>query len=82
VLGIDSDTVGFRSVWIKPHLGKLTSASGKIPHPAGEIAVKYSIVKKKWNADIQLPPQVEGVFIWKNKFYALHGGKNVFDKLE
>ena len=41
VLGIDSDAPGFKKVKIIPHLGSLTHASGKIPHPNGEISVNY-----------------------------------------
>jgi hypothetical protein len=81
VLGIDSNSTGFKSVKVEPHLGKLRTASGKIPHPSGEIAVRYSIVKKKWNAEIELPQGVQGTFIWKGKSYALRAGRNMFEGL-
>src|SRR6185369_15435813 len=34
VLGVDSAAAGFRRVSVHPHLGKLASASGSVPHPA------------------------------------------------
>ena len=42
VLGIDSAAPGFRRVIIRPFLGRLTRASGAIPHPRGEIAVSLA----------------------------------------
>ena len=45
VLGIDSDAPGFSVIKIEPHLGKLTNASGSIPHPNGKVAVGYVLKK-------------------------------------
>lgn len=37
VLGVDSAAPRFRRVRIEPHLGKLESAKGVVPHPRGEV---------------------------------------------
>ena len=41
ILGIDSDGPGFSRILIEPSLGKLKEVSGTMPHPRGDIAVKY-----------------------------------------
>jgi len=78
VLGIDSDAPGFSSVKIEPFLGKMTSVSGKIPHPDGEVKVSYKKENTYWNIVIFLPEAIKGVLKWKGKSYQLTGGKNSF----
>jgi hypothetical protein len=79
VLGIDSDTPGFASVKITPHLGTLKIAEGKIPHPKGLIEVKYAITKKGMTAKISLPDGISGKLIWKGKEFGLTGSKQIVD---
>ena len=74
VLGIDSDGPGFQKVKIRPHLGKLSQARGKVPHPNGEVSVNYFQVNGKWKAEIMLPKNTTGTFYWKEKSYDLKGG--------
>ncbi|MEP6467445.1 MAG: alpha-L-rhamnosidase C-terminal domain-containing protein, partial [Parafilimonas sp.] len=76
VLGIDTDAPGFAKVKIEPHLGTLTSASGEIPHPNGNIKASYILQNGKWNIEITLPQKITGRFIWKGKEYVLQSGKN------
>jgi alpha-L-rhamnosidase len=76
ILGIDSDAPGFRKVKIEPHLGNLPEASGKMPHPAGAISVRYYQEKSQWKALVNLPKDITGRFVWKGKEYALAGGEN------
>ena len=76
VLGIDSDAPGFSKVKIEPRLGELKNVSGEMPHPRGNIAVKYVNNNNQWNAEINLPAKVTGRFIWKGKTYVLKEGKN------
>jgi hypothetical protein len=78
VLGIDTDAPGFSRVRIEPHLGDLLKASGEIPHPLGKITVKYLFEKGKWSAEIELPVNLTGLFIWKGQPYKLIGGLNRF----
>jgi hypothetical protein len=75
VLGIDSDGPGFQKVKIEPHLGKLTQAHGKMPHPNGEISVRYAQIRGKWKAEVILPKGIPGTFIWKGKTYELKPGE-------
>ncbi len=76
VLGIDSDAPGFRKVRIAPHLGDLKEASGSIPHPQGQIQVKYSVNNKnQLKAEVTLPTGVTGILIWNGKEQALTGGQ-------
>jgi len=77
VLGIDAAEVGFAKVKIEPHLGTMKKASGKIPHPNGEIKTDYVIDKKgKLSSTIILPKEVTGIFIWKGQSQKLHPGEN------
>lgn len=76
ICGITSDAPGFSSVLIAPSLGELTQVNATIPHPLGEIAV--TLLRKGKNgiaADISLPDQVKGTFIWNNQKVTLVGGK-------
>lgn len=75
LLGIDSDAAGFSSVRIAPSLGKLKDVSGSIPHPLGDVSVRYHVGKRgELHADISLPETVSGVFEWQGKRYDLRGG--------
>ncbi len=76
VLGIDSAAPGFNRVLIRPYLGNLTQASGLIPHPKGEIAVSLKLVAGKLNAEISLPPEVSGEFVWRGARRPLKPGLN------
>ncbi len=76
VLGIDSAAPGFNRVSIRPHLGKLTQASGSIPHPKGEIAVSLKLIGGKLNAEVSLPRDVAGEFVWRGARRPLKAGLN------
>ena len=76
ICGITPDAPGFTSVLISPSLGELTQVTATIPHPMGEITV--SLLRRDKNgikADISLPDQVKGTFIWNNQKVKLVGGK-------
>jgi len=75
VLGIDSDAPGFKKIKIEPHLGALEQASGKMPHPDGEIQVDYKKENEKWRIMISLPPNTTGRLLWKEKSFPLKPGK-------
>ncbi|MGH9315207.1 MAG: alpha-L-rhamnosidase C-terminal domain-containing protein [Vicinamibacterales bacterium] len=79
VLGIESAAPGFRRVLIRPFLGKLTRASGAIPHPAGEISVSLALEEKgRVSADVTLPAGVTGEFSWRGQRRALPSGESKF----
>ena len=76
VLGIESDAPGFSKVKIDPHLGAITHIGGQIPHPKGNISVRYDQQGAKWKIDIDLPEGTPGRLLWKGKDYLLKAGKN------
>ncbi len=80
VLGIDTDAPGFARVCIEPHLGKLTEASGAMPHPLGLIHVEYKKKGKTWTARIVLPQGLNGILIWQGKKINLVSGENKIKK--
>ena len=76
ILGIDSAAPGFKRVLVRPFLGKLTRASGAIPHPRGEVAVDLALRDGKLNAVVSLPADVQGDFVWQGERQPLHPGIN------
>jgi hypothetical protein len=76
VLGVDSAAPGFRRVVVRPHLGKLTKVSGAVPHPRGEIRVSLKLSGERLQADVHLPDQITGEFIWKGRRKPLAAGAN------
>lgn len=80
VLGVDSAAPGFKKVKIEPHLGKLTNASGSIPHPNGTISVSYK-KDKTWTVEVTLPKNTGGVLVWQGKEMILKAGENTVLKL-
>lgn len=79
LLGIDTDSPNFQKIKIQPNLCGLRNASGSIPHPNGEIFVKYVLnEQQKLEAEINLPKFTSGKFVWKNKEYPLKSGVNNF----
>ncbi len=79
VLGVEPASSGFKTIKIKPNLGNLKNASGKVPHPKGEIKVNYVVDSNGViEAEIILPVNTNGVFIWKDKEYIIKSGFQKF----
>jgi len=78
VAGIQPNSSGFGSLIIKPAMDELKSCEARLPHPLGNIHVKYTYLKKHWNILIEVPKKLPSTFVWANNTYALKGGKNVF----
>lgn len=78
VLGIESDAPGFKKVKIEPHLGTITQIGGEIPHPKGNVKVKYALQNNHWQVSITLPADTPGRLIWNGKEYPLRAGENNF----
>ena len=74
VLGIRPAAPGFARVTIAPFLGNLKRASGKIPHPRGEIKVSYRMKAGELTASIELPLGVPADFSWHGGRVELKGG--------
>lgn len=66
LLGIRPAAFGFRKVRIAPQLGPLTCARGRVPHPRGEIVADLKREDNRIAGTIELPPGVEGEFVWNN----------------
>jgi len=76
VLGIESDAPGFKKIKIEPHLGTITHIGGQIPHPDGNVSVRYDQQGSKWKVTAKLPAKTIGVLVWKGKTYPLKAGEN------
>jgi hypothetical protein len=74
VAGIESAAPGFSEVAIAPHLGQRRQVTASMPHPRGEIAVRYERKAESLVADITLPENLAGWFNWGGKKIKLHGG--------
>jgi hypothetical protein len=75
ICGIMPDKPGFATVRISPALGELTEAVATMPHPAGEI--KVNLQRKGKNgifAEVILPPNLTGIFVWQDKEIQLRSG--------
>jgi hypothetical protein len=75
VCGIVPAKPGFAAVDIAPNLGPLKEVTGRMPHPAGEIAVN---LKRKGTTgltgQVTLPPGLSGTFRWAGREIALKEG--------
>ncbi|MGB7581617.1 MAG: alpha-L-rhamnosidase C-terminal domain-containing protein [Sedimentisphaerales bacterium] len=75
VCGIEPAEPGFKSVRIEPHLGPLTWVEGKMPHPLGQISVRFERDGKTGiKGSITLPPGLTGKFFWNGKSADLKSG--------
>jgi alpha-L-rhamnosidase len=72
VLGVDSAAPGFGRVSVRPHLGKLKSAAGSVPHPKGNVEVRI----EPGSATVTLPAGVTGEFAWRGVRKELLPGVN------
>ena len=78
ILGIRPGSSGFHSVLIQPEPGSLRFARGKIPHPAGEIAVEFSISQDSEKWEIHLPEPLKGEFRRNGQSFPLPSGRSEF----
>jgi len=78
VAGVRPKTPGFSNVMIAPHLGRLRNVSATVPTPKGMIEVKLDSNATGVHAEVDLPPNVYGRFLWKRKTTAMHPGNQQF----
>jgi hypothetical protein len=75
VLGVRPASPGFRTVVIAPALGPLHTASGRVPHPRGDIDVALTRVGAAGlTAEVTLPAGLAGRFEWRGRSVPLHAG--------
>lgn len=76
ICGITPSSPRFETVSIEPSLGELKNVEASMPHPDGEIKVKFNKVGENGlKAEISLPDKVFGEFKWNGKVESLIGGK-------
>jgi hypothetical protein len=75
VAGIRPKAPGFSSVSIEPHLGPLRNVVSAVPTPKGMVEVNYVSRNSGVSAEIDLPSDVSGELIWKEKTFSLHPGR-------
>jgi len=69
--------MGFQTVNIAPQLGSLTSASGKLVHPLGEIEVDLVKEGNDLHGSIKLPAGLRGTFTYAGRKVDLREGQQV-----
>jgi hypothetical protein len=74
VAGMEPATPGFATVMIQPHLGSLPGLKASLPHPRGQIKVEYQRKGNRLEADVALPADVSGWFVWNGQKVALKPG--------
>ncbi|MBE3070450.1 MAG: alpha-L-rhamnosidase, partial [Planctomycetes bacterium] len=74
ILGIRPASPGFATVSIRPQLGPLTEARGKLVHPRGSIEVALKADGPRVGGRIVLPEGVSGTFVSGKKRVKLHAG--------
>ena len=74
LLGVRPAAPGFARVDIAPQLGTLTSASGTLPHPRGEISVSLTRDGDSLRGQIVLPDGATGTFRHGSQSQKLHEG--------
>lgn len=75
IAGIEPVGLGFSTIKIAPTLGKNNRVEGRYPTPLGEISFKISRKSTSGvQAELNIPPQVKGQFIWAGKSIPLQPG--------
>ncbi len=62
VCGVEPASHGFRTVRVKPHLGRLNRISSRVPHPNGYIDVIFERTRDGVKGKITLPEGVYGFY--------------------
>ncbi len=75
VAGIEPAASGFSEVVIEPHPGALSQIRASMPHPQGEISVRFEHKGDRLDADVTLPGKLSGKLKWKGEETALHPGR-------
>ncbi len=79
IAGIHPAEPSFRSVIIAPNLGSLTEVAAEMPHPRGKIKVSIWKSGARLRAEVFLPGNLKGTFIWQGRKVELSGGEQKFE---
>ncbi|MEZ4908041.1 MAG: alpha-L-rhamnosidase C-terminal domain-containing protein [Saprospiraceae bacterium] len=74
VAGIYPTSFGFNDIIIEPNPGDLKFISAKVPHPNGIINCDFTFKGNEVTAEINLPDNVNGFFIWEGTKVKLKSG--------
>src|SRR5437867_12479113 len=74
VAGIRPKTPGFATVVIEPHLASLRHLTSTMPTTRGGVEATYTADGSGVSAEITLPANVTGEFVWQGKGRKLHSG--------
>ena len=74
VAGIRPVAPGFRQVRIAPQPGRLTTLTSELPHPRGTIKLNARFAAGRVEAEVELPPETTGVFVWAGRETPLKSG--------
>jgi hypothetical protein len=75
VAGIHPASPGFVTVRIAPNPGSVEHFEATMPHPRGEIQVRYRHEGDQAHFTITLPHDVHGTMTWNGLEHALHSGE-------
>ena len=78
IAGVRPKSPGFSTVTIEPHLGQLRHVAASVPTPKGVIEVSFTANPSGVDAVVNLPADVSGDLVWKQKTIALHSGNQQF----
>lgn len=77
ISGIKPASPGFKTVLVAPKLGDLLQIEAGIPHPYGDLRVKFKRKGKKGiEGVVDLPNNLSGVFEWQGKTISIMAGIN------
>lgn len=80
ICGITPGSTGFKTVHIEPALGELKEVSAAMPHPDGTIELSLKRTGKNGiHAEVWLPKNLNGEFVWMGKTKKLRGGKQLVE---
>jgi alpha-L-rhamnosidase len=80
ICGIVPGSPNFKKIIIEPALGGLTNVEGEMPHPNGIISVTLNLrAPRGISAEICLPEQTSGSFIWNQVIYPLQAGQQTIN---
>jgi len=79
VCGVEPAAKGFSRVRIEPHLGDLAWVKGEVPHPKGAVGVSVRKKEGGIQAEVELPQDVPGAFVWHGVERVLHPGKQTLE---